>query len=108
VRLTMRSPASALKALTGMVALLMAGLTAQGATIILAPDGNDHSGDGSLARPFLTISQGSAKSRPGDQILLRGAVYYYVDYQWIGNSGTRAAPVAQGSAEGIVGDGVGR
>lgn len=73
---------------------------AYGRAIILAPDGDDLRGDGSLANPYLTISQGSAQSAPGDAILLRGGVYYYVDYQWIAKSGTRSAPITIASYPG--------
>jgi len=92
--------AGSVRFLAGLLALLASAVASHGASIILAPDGNDLSGDGSLARPFLTISQGSAKSRPGDHILLRGGVYYYADYQWIGKSGTRDAPITIASYPG--------
>ncbi|MET7419230.1 sigma-70 family RNA polymerase sigma factor [Dactylosporangium sp. NPDC005555] len=56
-------------------------------TIVVSPSGAD-TGDGSVDRPFATLSKAAAVVRPGQTIALRGGTYRPVDPVTITTSGT--------------------
>ncbi|SNY29854.1 sigma-70 family RNA polymerase sigma factor [Paractinoplanes atraurantiacus] len=55
-------------------ALPVAGLGVQRADVFVAPNGSD-SGDGSLARPYVSIQKAVSTARTGQTIALRGGTY---------------------------------
>jgi hypothetical protein len=74
------------------VAVLFFALAARAQTIVVAPDGSDDTGDGSIGAPYATLSKASHEATPGDTIYLRGGVYNSVQ-QINGASGTAEAPI---------------
>ncbi len=57
-------------------AVLALSASAQAATLYVAVDGNDASGDGSLPNPYATIDAALANARGGDAILVGPGAYY--------------------------------
>ncbi|MBD3411143.1 MAG: T9SS type A sorting domain-containing protein [Ignavibacteriales bacterium] len=70
--------------------LAFAAVSAQ--SIVVAPDGSDETGDGSLGAPYATLSKASREASPGDTIHMRGGVYNRVQ-QINGANGTAEAPI---------------
>lgn len=73
--------------------ILAAALAAQasfGATVYVAPGGND-SNPGTAAAPFRTIGKGVAAAKAGDTVQVRGGTY--VEAVTINQSGTASAPI---------------
>lgn len=61
--------------------------------IFIATDGNDSSGDGSMANPYKTIRKGCDQASPGDTVMVRAGTYKNSDYGdgdiWTGTYVTR-------------------
>ena len=61
--------------------------------IFIATDGNDSSGDGSMANPYKTIRKGCDQASPGDTVMVRAGTYKNSDYDdgdiWTGTYVTR-------------------
>lgn len=49
--------------------------TPAGRSLFVSTSGSDASGDGSIARPWATVTKAAAAALPGDTIYLRGGVY---------------------------------
>lgn len=58
-----------------LIALLFSSLWLTGATYFVATTGNDTTGDGSLATPWLTIAKGCGLLTAGDTLYVRGGTY---------------------------------
>ncbi|MGD8237585.1 MAG: right-handed parallel beta-helix repeat-containing protein, partial [Armatimonadota bacterium] len=69
--------------------LWLTALPAGAADYLVAPDGSDETGDGSLQRPFATIAKGLSLAQPGDRVVLRGG-----EYRLPGGEGTVRFPRA--------------
>ncbi|NYV78312.1 right-handed parallel beta-helix repeat-containing protein, partial [Streptomyces sp. UH6] len=61
--------------------------------IVVAPDGSDERGDGSLTRPYATLGKAVGLVRPGQTIALRGGTYRPSEPVTIDTDGTAARPV---------------
>ncbi len=69
--------------------------------IFIATDGNDSSGDGSMANPYKTIRKGCDQASPGDTVMVRAGIYKNSDYGdgdiWTGTHVTRI--IVNGTAD---------
>ena len=74
-----------------VVAFLLLSTTAQAAEWYVSTSGNDASA-GTLAAPFRTITKAATAARPGDNVNVRGGVYYEVVK--ISSKGTATARIA--------------
>ena len=76
-----------------LLSTMFAAKSVWGATIV-ATNGSDSTGDGSIGKPFKTIQRAMWYATPGTTIQVRGGTYYLASNEWIGNqSGTASAPI---------------
>jgi RNA polymerase sigma factor (sigma-70 family) len=66
---------------------------AAAADIVVAPDGSDETGDGSLTRPYATLGKAVGLVGPGRTIALRGGTYRPSEPVTIDTDGTADRPV---------------
>jgi parallel beta-helix repeat protein len=72
----------------------LSGTVAQARDYYLSPSGNDSTGDGSISRPFFTLTKAARSATvPGDRVFLRGGTYYYSGDQSISSSGTASSRI---------------
>jgi len=65
----------------------------ESAAIYLAPNGDDTSGNGSLARPYATLSKAVSVAKPGQTVYARGGTYRPTQPVDITTHGTAAQPI---------------
>ena len=75
--LTTRARKTAARTLALLPALLFVALHAHAAHIVVAPNGSDNGGNGTVARPYATLKKAQQMLKPGtvDTVLLRGGRY---------------------------------
>jgi hypothetical protein len=71
-----------------------------GRTIYVATNGNDSSGDGSLAKPFASLKRASELAGAGDTVTVRGGTYRLSGEQYLQSRGTASAWVRFRPADG--------
>lgn len=58
------------------------------ATVFVAPNGNDETGDGTIDNPYYSLTKAVSVVMPGDVIYMRGGTYYYTSTVLINKKGT--------------------
>ncbi len=62
-------------------------------TLYVAVNGDDRSGDGTLAKPFASLAKAAKGTRPGDTVLVKSGTYKLQNEQYIQATGAPGLPI---------------